>query len=121
MKRSVNMALMGVAAFTASFAGGSAYLAWQKPSQAQSCTTKPDGTQSCTSTRTPAGVARYVYISSFPDRAAASTPSPARTDTAAPMRPSAAVAAAAPADQQRTVRRGFGASAKTAFRSSAGG
>ena len=63
MKRSGSVALvvMGTAAFAASFAGGSAYLAWSKPSASaqpqvqtqalaspqQNCTTRPDGTRVC--------------------------------------------------------------------------
>ena len=57
MKRSENVGLvvMGAAAFAATFAGGMAYVAWQKPAQAaqaqtvadQRCTTRSDGTQDC--------------------------------------------------------------------------
>jgi hypothetical protein len=58
VKRSENvgLVLMGAAAFAATFAGGLAYSAWQKPgdpAQAQTavaeqrCTTRSDGTQDC--------------------------------------------------------------------------
>ena len=57
MKRSghVGLVLMGAATFAATFAGGMAYFAWQKPSQAataqtasgQTCTPRADGTQAC--------------------------------------------------------------------------
>ena len=57
MKRSENVGLvvMGAAVFAATFAGGMAYSAWQKPSHAsqaqtvadQRCTMRSDGTQDC--------------------------------------------------------------------------
>jgi hypothetical protein len=115
MKRSASLGLvvMGAAAFTASFAGGSAFLAWQNPAQSLACTSRPDGTQACSTTRTPAGIARYVHVSLFPGNSAATTPAVRATGAATP--------APARALQDGTTRRGFGASARTAFRGSAGG
>jgi hypothetical protein len=113
MKRSASLGLvvMGAAAFTASFAGGSAFLAWKNPAQPQTCTPRPDGTQACSQPRTSNGGARFVYL---PSSSGIST-------TAAPVVGSANAAAPALAVKDGTARRGFGASAKTAFRGSAGG
>jgi hypothetical protein len=112
MKRSASLGLvvMGAAAFTASFAGGSAFLAWQHPAQPQTCTPRPDSSQACSPTRTSNGGARFVYVPSF---SGSSTPPPAVG--------SANATAPALAVQDGTARRGFGASAKVAFRGSAGG
>jgi len=69
VKRSENVGLvvMGAAAFVATFAGGMAYSAWQKPSHAaqaeavaeQRCTTRADGTQECQPQRR--GFAYYIF------------------------------------------------------------
>ena len=69
MKRSENvgLVLMGAAAFAATFAGGIAHVAWQKPSQAaqaqmateQPCDTRSTGTQECQPQRR--GFAYYVF------------------------------------------------------------
>jgi hypothetical protein len=117
MKRSASLGLvvMGAAAFTATFAGGSAFMAWRNPAQSQTCVPRPDGTQACTPTRTPAGVARYVHVALFPGSSAAATPPVRAADAAAPAPAPVRVM------QDGTMRRGFGASAKTAFRGSAGG
>lgn len=72
MKRSENVGLvvMGAAAFAATFAGGMALVAWQKPSHAaqgqslagQQCTTRSDGTQDCQPQRRGFG---YYLVPSF--------------------------------------------------------
>src|SRR5262245_65618716 len=62
---------MGAAAFAATFAGGMALSAWQKPSHAaegqaiaaQQCTTRSDGTQDCQPQRR--GFAYYLVPSYF--------------------------------------------------------
>jgi len=70
VKRSENVSLMvmGAAAFAATFAGGLAYAAWQKPSNAahaqpamadERCTTRADGTRDCEPQRR--GFAYYFY------------------------------------------------------------
>jgi len=69
MKRSdnVSLMLMGAAAFAATFAGGMAYFALQKPSHAaqaqtaaeQQCSARSEGTQECEPRRR--GFAYYVF------------------------------------------------------------
>lgn len=80
MKRSRNVTLvvMGTLAFSASFAAGSAFLAWHNPASSQTCTTAPDGVRTCVASHTPAGFARYVQTSIFPWRST-STASPVTT------------------------------------------
>ena len=120
MKRSngVGLVAMGALAFTASFAGGSALLSWQKPEPQQTCTTGADGRQTCS---TPRGSSRYwpsFHYWGYSQGATAATP-------AAPTNSGARLVAgspgAGPSGIDTTTRRGFGASARTAFRGSAGG
>ena len=61
MKRSSNISLivMGALAFTASFAGGSAYMGWQQPALSQNCTTSEDGKQVCPTRRS------WTYLPAF--------------------------------------------------------
>jgi len=135
MKRSgnVGLVLMGGAVFAATFAAGTAYFAWQKPSHAaqpqaaaagppaQNCTTRPDGTQNCQSARR--GFAYYLFPSfSYGSSASASSaPDPkARTQTAALTSNSRAFSPAM--DSSRTTRGGFGTTASSgSYRVSAGG
>jgi hypothetical protein len=115
MKRSASLGLvvMGAAAFTATFAGGSAFMAWRKPAPSQTCTPRPDGTQACAPTRTPVAAARSFHVSLLPTWMSSATPATGLADSGR--------SAPATATADGTVRRGFGASAKTAFRGSAGG
>jgi hypothetical protein len=131
MKRSenVSLVLMGAVAFAATFAGGMAYLASQKPSHAaqaqtavadQSCTTRSDGTQDCQPQRR--GFAYYFY-----PRFSGWTWSSGWGGGASsePIRRDAALggsrASYAPAPAGGVVRSGFGSSARGSFRISAGG
>lgn len=120
MKRSSNIGLvvMGAAAFTATFAGASAFMAWRKPAQPQPCTQSPDGTQACTSSRSSTGVARYVNGTFFYGSSAKAAPAAGIADSSAALRPATRPPAAL---ADGTTRRGFGSSAKLAFRGSAGG
>jgi hypothetical protein len=117
MKRSSNISLivMSTLAFTATFAGGSAFLAWQGPTQSQSCTTAADGTQTCAPARSSSGFTRYFGFHSpiFSERTAAPASQLANTG---PKLVSGAPAIRAVDD---TARGGFGASARAAFRGSA--
>src|SRR5258705_3471177 len=119
MKRSENVGLMlmGGAAFAATFAGGMTYFAMQKPSHAaaqsaQACTPRSDGTQNCSAQR---GFTYYFYPSHWswgggssadPNRQQAALTSTSRTT------PTAATG---------TERSGFGSTAESSFRVSAGG
>jgi hypothetical protein len=133
MKRSgnVGLVLMGGAVFAATFAAGSAYLAWQKPSHAaqpqtaaaaaaapaQNCTTRPDGTRNCEPARRSFA---YYLFPSFGSSSASSAPDPkARTQTAALTSNSRTYS---PAIESGTTRGGFGTTAQSgSYRVSAGG
>lgn len=124
MKRSgqVGLVLMGAATFVATFAAGTAYFAWQKPSHAaqpvQECTPR-DGTQNCQPTQR--GFAYYLYPRYFSgwSWSGSSTAEQTRTQSAALTSNSRSYA---PAANSGTVRGGFGSTAGSApFRVSAGG
>ncbi|MEA2875426.1 MAG: hypothetical protein QOF14_622 [Hyphomicrobiales bacterium] len=123
MKRSgnVGLVLMGGAVFAATFAAGTAYFAWQKPSHAaqpqtaaapaQTCTTRPDGTQNCQPARR--SFAYYLFPSfSYGSSASAnSAPDPkAKTQTAALTSNARAYS---PAVDTATTRGGFGSTANS--------
>ena len=128
MKRSGNVGLvvMGAAAFTATFAVGMAYSAWQKPSHAagaqtaQSCTQRSDGTRNCEPERR--GMAYYFYPrwGSGWSWGRSSSPDPAsNTRTAALSNNSRSYA---PSADSGTVRGGFGSIGTSGpYRVSAGG
>jgi hypothetical protein len=120
MKRSSNVGLvaMGALAFTASFAGASAYLAWQKPTPAQNCTTTTDGRQTCATPRSGSGYWHGFHYWSSPDRAAAATPSGAANASARLVSGASGMSAGS---AEAIARGGFGASGRTAFRGSAAG
>jgi len=109
MKRSSNVSLlvMGTLAFTASFAGGSALLALQKPHQAPVCTRGPDGVETCPPSRWSSGYGRYFNLSTYWDR----TPG---TPATGPLTQSAARDPALPLPGTSILRGGFGASARAA-------
>ena len=121
MKRSgnVGLVLMGGVAFAATFAGGMAYLGWQKPSHAaqpqaaaaaQTCTTRPDGTQNCQPARR--GFTYYLFPSFGSSASASSAPDPkARTQSAALTSNSRAYSPAV--DSSGTTRGGFGTTAQS--------
>ena len=123
MKRSgnVGLVLMGGVAFAATFAAGTAYFAWQKPSHAaqpqaaaaaQTCTARPDGAQNCQPARR--GFAYYLFPSfSYGSSAnASSAPDPkAKTQTAALTSNSRAYSPAV--DTSGTTRGGFGSTANS--------
>jgi len=135
MKRSgnVGLMLMGGAVFAATFAAGTAYFAWQKPSHAaqpqaaaaappaQTCTTRPDGTQNCQPARR--GFAYYLFPSfSYGSSASASSAADpkARTQSAALTSNSRAYTPAV--DSSGATRGGFGSTASSgSYRVSAGG
>jgi|GEM_PF-6559757 len=133
MKRSghVGLVLMGGAVFAATFAAGTAYFAWQKPSHAaqpqaaaapaQSCTTRPDGTQNCQPARR--GFAYYLFptFSYGSPASASSAPDPkARTQTAALTSNSRAYTPAV--GSSGTTRGGFGTTAQSgSYRTSSAG
>ena len=121
MKRSgnVGLVLMGGAVFAATFAAGTAYFAWQKPSHAaqpqaaaapaQTCTTRPDGTQNCQPARRSFA---YYLFPSFGSSSASSAPDPkARTQSAALTSNSRAYSPAV--DSSATTRGGFGTTAQS--------
>ncbi len=126
MKRSENvgLVLMGAAAFAATFAGGMAYVAWQKPAQAQTaiaeqrCTTRSDGMQECQPQRR--GFAYYIFPRYFHGWSWGSS-------TNQPVRREAALvgnsrSGAAPVSNTGVERSGFGSTAKSqSIRVSAGG
>ena len=120
MKRSENVGLMlvGGVAFAATFAGGMAYMSLQRPSYAaaQSCTPAPNGGQNCQPASR--GFTYFFYPSHWgwggSNAAAPQRPQQvALTGTSRP--PVTSVSASG------TERSGFGSSAKTSFRPSAGG
>ena len=127
MKRSgnVGLVLMGAAAFAATFAGGIAYFAWQKPSHAagaervQSCAQRPDGTQNCEPERR--GYAYYFYprwVSGW-SWGASSSPERSKPQTAALSNNPRSYS---PSAESGTVRGGFGSTGTSgSYRVSAGG
>jgi hypothetical protein len=112
MKRSENvgLAFMGVAAFAATFASATLYMA--KPgTSAQSCTTRPDGTQTCERR----GSSFYL----FHGWSGSSSATPAKTQEAALT---GSARGSAPASSAGIQRGGFGATGSSvSFRGSAGG
>lgn len=123
MKRSSNITLvvMGTLAFTASFAGGSAFLAWQKPTQPQNCTTTAAGPQGCPTPRSSTGFAHYFhwFPASYYERTANAAPARQLADSRSRMASGAATTGAGGIDAAS--RGGFGASGRMAFRGSAAG
>jgi len=131
MKRSgqVGLVLMGAAAFAATFAGGMAYFAWQKPSHAtqaqtaapaQNCTTRPDGTQNCQSARR--GFAYYL----FPSFSYGSSANGSSASSSKPRAQSAALSnnsrSYSPSASSGTSRGGFGSTAQSgSYRTSSAG
>ena len=125
MKRSgqVGLVLMGAATFVATFAAGTAYFAWQKPSHAaeatqaaQTCTPRPDGTQNCEPTRR--GFAYYLYPRYFHGWSWGSSTEPVRREAALTGNSRSVM----PASETGVVRSGFGSTARSApIRMSAGG
>jgi hypothetical protein len=126
MKRSgtVGLVMMGGAAFAATFAGGMAFFAWQKPSQAaqpqaaaQTCTPRPDGTQSCEPTLR--GFTYYLWPTWSTGTSASASGDPKRTSSAALTGNTRSYTSAGPSGTQRG---GFGTTAQSSsFRPSAGG
>ena len=114
MKRSdqISLAMMGVAAFAATFASATLYIAKPGGSQsAQSCTTRPDGAQNCERR----GFSTYLFHGWWGSGSA----EPAKTQGAALA---SNPRSAAPASSASIVRGGFGSTGSSAsFRSSAGG
>ncbi|TMJ01159.1 MAG: hypothetical protein E6G97_17585 [Alphaproteobacteria bacterium] len=128
MKRSgsVGLVVMGAAAFAATFAGGMAYFAWQKPShaaQAQSapaqpdCAPRSDGMRTCEPQRR--SFSYYVYPHWVRGWSWGWGSSYSQTQTAALSNNSRA---SSPPAASGTVRGGFGSTAGSApYRVSAGG
>jgi len=130
MKRSgnVGLVLMGAAAFAATFAGGMAYFAWQRPSHAaqvqsaadQNCPRPPDGTQNCQPQRR--GYAYYFYprwVSGW-SWGASSSPEPRSKPQTAAL--SNNPRSYSPSVDSGTVRGGFGSTGTSGpYRVSAGG
>lgn len=130
MKRSENVGLvvMGAAVFAATFAGGMAYSAWQKPSQAahsptqavadQRCATRSDGTQDCQPQRR--GFAYYLvpsFVHGWSWGGSATKPVTREAALVSNSRPGAV-----PVSHTGVQRSGFGSTAKsTSIRVSAGG
>jgi hypothetical protein len=116
MKRSehVGLALMGVAAFAATFASATLYMAKPGTSQAaQSCTTRSDGTQICERR----GFSYFL----FHGWSGSSPAEPKKTQGAA-LVSNANARSSTPASSAGIERGGFGATgASTSFRASAGG
>ncbi len=112
MKRSNNISLMVMAtlAFSASFVGGTAFLAWQNPDPVRSCTTGPDGTQTCATSRSSGGYRSYFhpfFYGGTTRAPAASTAPVAGTLTGSSSQPLLGTPSA-------VSRGGFGASARAA-------
>jgi hypothetical protein len=112
MKRSenVSLAFMGVAAFAATFASATLYMA--KPgTSAQSCTTRPDGTQNCERR----GSSYFL----FHGWSGSSSAAPQKAQGVALI---SNARSSAPASSAGIQRGGFGATGSSAsFRGSAGG
>jgi hypothetical protein len=136
MKRSgnVGLVLMGGAVFAATFAAGTAYFAWQKPSHAaqpqaaaaaapaaQTCTTRPDGTQNCQPARR--GFAYYLFPSfSYGSSASASSAPESKPRTQSAALTSNARAYSPAVDSSGTTRGGFGTTAQNgSYRTSSAG
>ena len=130
MKRSENVSLvvMGAVAFAATFGGGMAYLAMQKPSHAaqaqsavadQPCTMPPDGTQDCRPQRR--GFAYYLvpnFVHGW-SWSASGTREPARREAAFVVNSRSGGVAVS---STGVVRSGFGSTARSpSIRVSAGG
>ena len=116
MKRSgsIGLIVMGAAAFSASYAGGHAYLAWQRPSQPPSCVTRPDGTQDCARPRS-SSLRSYVHYPFFSSQ-------PAATTAGAVDQTLGRRALVAPSNgPDGAARRGFGSTAHMVAHASAGG
>ena len=124
MKRSenVSLVLMGAVAFAATFGGGMAYFAMQKPSHAvqaqsiadQPCGTRSDGTQDCQPQRR----SFAYYLVPRWSWGWGSSSEPVRRDVAL----SGSRTAYAPAPAGGVVRSGFGSTARSpSIRVSAGG
>ena len=132
MKRSgqVGLVLMGAATFVGTFALGTAYFAWQKPSHAagataqpaQSCTPQP-GTQTCEPVRR--GFAYYFYprfTSGWSWGWGNSYEPIRRQDAALTNNPRSYTPRTSTVPVSGGIERsGFGSSAKGSFRVSAGG
>jgi hypothetical protein len=127
VKRSENVSLvvMGAVAFAATFGGGMAYFAMQKPSHAaqtqsvagQQCTTRSDGTQDC---QPPRRSFAYYLVPRFSGWSWGwgTSSEPVRRDVAL----SGSRSAYAPTPAGGIVRSGFGSTARsTSIRISAGG
>jgi hypothetical protein len=116
MKRSehVSLAFMGVAAFAATFASATLYMAKPGTSQsAQSCATRPDGTQSCERR----GASTYLVHGGSGSGSA----EPKKTQGAA-LIGNANARGSTSASSAGIERGGFGATgSSTSFRASAGG
>ena len=111
MKRSehVSLAFMGVAAFAATFASATLYLA--TPGTSQSCTTRSDGTQNCER--------RVSSFYLFHGWSGSSSAAPQKTQGAALI---GNAHSSTPASNTGIQRGGFGATgSSTSFRASAGG
>jgi hypothetical protein len=129
VKRSENvgLVLMGAAAFAATFAGGMAYVAWQKPSHAaqaqpavadQRCAIPSDGTQDCQPQRR--GFAYYLVPHYFHGWSWGGSTSKTVTREAALV--SNSRPGAVPVSHTGVERSGFGSTARsTSIRVSAGG
>jgi hypothetical protein len=129
VKRSENVGLvvMGAAAFAATFAGGMALAAWQKPSHAaqaqaladQRCTTRADGTQDCQPQRR--GFAYYLvpnFVHGW-SWGGSATRDPARREAAFVSNSRSGGVAVSSTGVERS---GFGSTARsTSIRVSAGG
>src|ERR1700730_871067 len=114
MKRSehVSLAMMGVAAFGATFASATLYMAKPGTAQAaQSCTTRPDGTQNCERR----GFSSYLFHGWSGSGAAEPTKTQGAALTSNPRSSTSGSGAG-------IVRGGFGSTgSSTSFRVSAGG
>jgi len=128
MKRSGNAGLivMSAAAFAATFAGGMAYLAWQKPSHAagaqaaQSCAQRSDGTQNCPPERR--GMAYYFYPRFVHGWSWGWSSSPDTTSNSRTAALSNNVRSSAPSAADATVRGGFGSTSRSgSYRTSSAG
>jgi hypothetical protein len=128
MKRSgnVGLVLMGGAVFAATFAAGTAYFAWQRPShaaeatKAETCTARPDGTQTCEPTRR--GFAYYLLPRSSWSWGWGTSYEPRRQEAALTNSSRSYVPTTSTVPAGAVVERsGFGSSAKGSFRVSAGG
>jgi hypothetical protein len=113
MKRSSNITLVAMAAlaFTASFAGGSAFLALNRGQPSQTCTKGTDGIETCTPSRGSGGYGRYfgsTFWSFWGDPATRTPAASAMTGSPARSTPGGA------AEASGVSRGGFGSSARAA-------